>query len=402
MSKALVESTVSVAEEEKETSNDCGIWNGIKFKSKPVLETVVKFLLICNKNYNDFPTIELLNLVFDTNHFDDDEEPIDEFQKELKKYYKTQKKKDQKLERELEFVPENMEKPARSAYLLYMRKLKEENQKKENKLTKEQMIEKYNGLNVKAKNKLQKEYEETKNTYQVEVDKLRQQAIENGEIPRPKPRQPATPSIHFRSQAIKQISGQFVFTEEDDKLTGKERYSRRKQIMREKEIKIAEIISKISEKEKKEIKEIYTKNYKKYREDMEEWKKEEKKRLCKISGREYTSDDEIEVNISSFRPKKKSPILSKIKNKIDTDVEENINEKNNTNVEENNSEPKAEESDSSSSEEEEIRPSSREKLSKKTNNKGKGKKKNQGKTKGKKKNEPVEVTDSSSSDSDSD
>ena len=28
MSKALVDSTVSVAEEEKETSNDCGIWNG--------------------------------------------------------------------------------------------------------------------------------------------------------------------------------------------------------------------------------------------------------------------------------------------------------------------------------------------------------------------------------------
>ena len=74
MSKALVESTVSIAEEEKETSNDCGIWDGIKFKSKPVLETVVKFILICNKNYNDFPTIELLNLVFDTNHFDDDEE----------------------------------------------------------------------------------------------------------------------------------------------------------------------------------------------------------------------------------------------------------------------------------------------------------------------------------------
>ena len=400
MSKALVESTVSIAEEEKETSNDCGIWNGIKFKSKPVLETVVKFLLICNKNYNDFPIIELLNLVFDTNHFDDDEEPIVEFQKELKKHYKTQKKKDQKLERELEFVPENMEKPARSAYLLYMRKLKEENQKKEIKLTKEKMIEKYNGLNVKAKNKLQKEYEETKNAYQVEVDKLRQQAIDNGDIARPKPRQPATPSIHFRSQAIKQITGKYVFSEEDDKLTGKERYSKRKQIVREKESKIADIISKISEKEKKEIKELYQKNYKKYREELEEWKIEEKKRLCQISGREYTSDDEIEVNISSSRPKKKSPILSKIKNKTDNDVEENINEINDTNLEENNSEPQAEQINSSSSEEEEIRPSSREKLSKKTNNKGK--QKNQGKTKGKKKSEPVEVTDSSSSDSDSD
>lgn len=395
MSKALVESTVSIAEEEKETSNDCGIWNGIKFKSKPVLETVVKFILICNKNYNDFPTIELLNLVFDTNHFDDDEEPIIEFQKELKKHYKTQKKKNQKLERELEFVPENMEKPARSAYLLYMRKLKEENIKKEIKMTKEQMIEKYNCLNVKAKNKLQKEYDELKNAYKVEVDKLRQQAIENGEISRPKPRQPATPSIHFRSQAIKQISGIFVFSEEDDKLTGKERQSKRKQIVREKETKIAEIISKISEKEKKKIQELYQENYKKYREEMEEWKKEEEKRLCKISGREYTSDDEIEVNISSSRQKKKSPILSKIKNK--TDTEEDIND---ANVEENNIKHQAEESDSSSSEEEEIRPSSREKLSKKTNNKEK--KKNQGKTKGKNKSEPVEVTDSSSSDSDSD
>jgi hypothetical protein len=169
-----------------ETKNIAGdehsIWNG-RFKSNPKEgKFFLDFLDKLSKHFDGLPVEDIIQTFWG--------EERDVLEKLIKKANKREKKEESK------FSPKDLKK-APSANILFQRKYKEDCDNANKKFNLKECSDAYKKLSEKDKAKYVAESQKLKEQYKADFERLRAEAIKNGEFPEDKPKRPMTPYFRF-------------------------------------------------------------------------------------------------------------------------------------------------------------------------------------------------------------
>ena len=150
-------------------------------------ENFIECLKFIQQEYDNFPLDEVWNKI--------DDKPIDERVKQIKLQKRKERKKDDK------FSPEGIKKPKRLEIARddYRRIMKEKGENYSN----ERFVKWYAALTTKQKSVYDTKFNKEMGIYEAEYEKQLKTAIENGDYPEPKPKQPPTGYFLFISECRK-------------------------------------------------------------------------------------------------------------------------------------------------------------------------------------------------------
>ena len=164
------------------TGDEHSIWNG-RFKSNPKEgKFFLDFLDKIDKHFDGIPVEDILQT------FWGEERSV--LEKLIKKANKREKKEETK------FLPKDLKK-APSANILFQRKYKEDCDKSNKKFNLKECSETFKKLTEKEKAKYVAESQKLKEQYKTDFERLRTEAIKNGEFPEDKPKRPMTAYFRF-------------------------------------------------------------------------------------------------------------------------------------------------------------------------------------------------------------
>ena len=325
-----IDSSVKILDSDNESQLNTGLWNGIKFKEQYIIQTVLEFVELLTKSYKDFPSDEVLAIVFDQIDEADDVDAIDYYKRVFKNYMKRIRRK----EVTKQFEPTGIIKPANSAYNLFRAQLKEKAAKEGTKIPIKEMTSRWNSLSSDGKEVFIVKQKADMAKFNEERLKQEQLAMANGDIPMPKPKKPSGPSFALRSIVMKTTTGKFVLSEEEkETLTKKERKKRTKELHDQREAYITIGIKNFSKKEYKKMEDKYEKDMEVWKVNLEEWKSAEAKRIANIEAKanadadvsDASDDSDVEsVDVQSVqknaatkaKAQRKSPITKKEGNTV--------------------------------------------------------------------------------------
>ena len=277
MSK-VKETSVRVDDSDEEEVAVQGIWNNIKFKKQTVLATVLDFVKVLDINYKKVSMNQLLDLVF--TRPEDEEDALKYNQKVLKRHRKRQAHTN-----EDKFIAKDLHKPPPSSYTYFMSEQKKEALKTGKKKSLDELQTEWHALSSKARKKLDDKLVKEKETYEKEFQRLKQEAIDRGEIAKPKPKRPVPPHIRVRTILMSEYSKKYNLSEEDKELPDKERREKHNELTKQREEIIKKKTEEFDSKELAKFKKEYEKENAKFKMKMEEWKKEEAERQAKLASK---------------------------------------------------------------------------------------------------------------------
>ena len=173
------------------TGDEHSIWNG-RFKSNP--KEGKFFLDFLDKLKNHFDGIPVDDVI---QTFWGEEREV--LEKLIKKANKREKKEEAK------FSPKDLKK-APTANILFQRKYKEDCDKSNKKFNLKECSEAYKKLTEKDKAKYVAESQKLKEQYNDDFERLRTEAIKNGEFPEDKPKRPMTAYFRFLGDVRAKLS----------------------------------------------------------------------------------------------------------------------------------------------------------------------------------------------------
>jgi hypothetical protein len=163
------------------TGDEHSIWNG-RFKSNPKeARFFLDFLDKINKHFDGIPVDDVIQTFWG--------EEREVLEKLIKKANKREKKEEAK------FSHKDLKK-APTANILFQRKYKEDCDKSNKKFNLKECSEAYKKLTEKDKAKYVAESQKLKDQYKADFERLRTEAIKNGDFPEDKPKRPMT--AYFR------------------------------------------------------------------------------------------------------------------------------------------------------------------------------------------------------------
>lgn len=163
------------------TGDEHSIWNG-RFKSNPKEgKFFLDFLDKLSKHFDGLPVEDIIQTFWG--------EEREVLEKLIKKANKREKKEEAK------FSPKDLKK-APTANILFQRKYKEDCDKSNKKFNLKECSEAYKKLTEKDKAKYVAESQKLKDQYKADFERLRTEAIKNGDFPEDKPKRPMT--AYFR------------------------------------------------------------------------------------------------------------------------------------------------------------------------------------------------------------
>lgn len=264
--------------------NTTGHWNNIMHKEERVGITVKKFIDLCEATFKDFDKDLLLSMVWNKGY------------KALQKFNTKTGRKE--LKKKAKFTSSTLKKPPRSGYIMF-NSAKSVEYKKQNRKYEKSVVEKeWQTMTEEQKdvyrNKARKLNEEYRNDLQKEKD----DAIEQGLYPADKPKRPVNEWILFRTEIYPEIAERYKPTEAELSILNDEELSAfKKDIQKKIQSDIKDRWENLTKKQKQKYINSKNKKQEQYLKDMEEWQNNEESRLMKIRNKEENSKQSISLSM---------------------------------------------------------------------------------------------------------
>ena len=181
--KSLQSTTDTIQDTDTKTAMFASRFNSDYKKAQNFIECL-KFI---QQEYDNFPLEDVWTKI--------DDKTIEEREKHIKGMKRREKKKDDK------FAPDGIKKPKRLEIARddYRRQMKEKGENYSN----ERFVKWYASLKDKQKTVYENQYQKELKEYETEYEKQMKTAIENGDYPEPKPKQPPSGYFLFISECRK-------------------------------------------------------------------------------------------------------------------------------------------------------------------------------------------------------
>jgi hypothetical protein len=260
-----------------------GLWNSIMHKQERIGVTIRKFINLCNSTFKDFDEELLLSIVWDKGY------------KSLVKHNIKNGRKEQK--KKAIYASTTLSKPPRSGYIIFNKEHSAKCKKNDTKYVKTDVEKQWQNMSEDEKdvyrNKAKKLHEE----YQNNLQKEKEQAIEDGTFPADKPKRPVNEWILFRTEIYSEVAEKHKPTKaEISNMNDNELSTYKKEVQKKIQSEIKERWDNLSQKQRDKYFKLKTERQKKYLLDMEKWQVKEYERLEKI--RESEDDSKKSLHIT--------------------------------------------------------------------------------------------------------
>ena len=213
---------------------------------------------------------------------------------EMKKLIKASVKRETKKKAKFEVDEKVLPKPPRSASDIFNKELTAKAKATGTKVPLKERQEQWSKLSDSEKDKYIKKCEDAKAHYKAEYAKLRQQAIDAGDIPSDAPKKALTTYFLFRAHMLNELKPKYLLTPKEEQLPEEQK----KKLKREKHVALNEEITTRWEKAKSSNEPLYVKFEEQsrkltdeHRVKLAEWKKTEQERQSRKNGTEVQADE---------------------------------------------------------------------------------------------------------------